>query len=173
MAKECGSCCLCCKLPGVFEVDKPVNKWCKFAKPGKGCGVYDARPNSCRAYKCVWLQVEALPPQIRPDRCGVIFEATPEANIIVMRTRQEDFGTVWRKPDIMAILKGLLTQDGNMVVLTDGVRSQLFKRDPRALTKWVLLHGTRDLDKEFTPIEKADGMRQYKYSEEIETGSLL
>jgi len=54
-ARECGSCLLCCKLPYLAELNKPIDTWCKHAAPGRGCLIYAERPGSCRGFICGWL----------------------------------------------------------------------------------------------------------------------
>lgn len=77
---DCGECSMCCKLLRVESLDKPQGKWCGHARPGKGCAIYEERPGDCRAFKCVWLMSqqrdqlgECMAPELRPDRCKVIF----------------------------------------------------------------------------------------------------
>src|SRR6266540_1825061 len=54
--RACGACSLCCKLPYVPELRKPIDTWCKHAAPGcGGCSIYPKRPRSCRDYICGWL----------------------------------------------------------------------------------------------------------------------
>lgn len=80
MSAGCGSCALCCKVMRVDELHKPANQWCAHAEPGASCGgctIHHERPEICREYECAWLQSQARPtafgPELRPDRCGVIF----------------------------------------------------------------------------------------------------
>ena len=57
--RTCGACSLCCKLPYVPELRKPIDTWCKHAAPGcGGCLIYPKRPRSCRDYICGWLSSE-------------------------------------------------------------------------------------------------------------------
>src|ERR1700730_953620 len=42
--KACGTCMMCCKLPLIEELNKPIDRWCRHAVPGKGCGIYTDRP---------------------------------------------------------------------------------------------------------------------------------
>jgi hypothetical protein len=67
----CGSCTACCTALAVTELNKPVQTLCPHAA-GAGCGIYEQRPPSCRAYQCLWLQSH-LTDADRPDELGVIF----------------------------------------------------------------------------------------------------
>lgn len=55
-ARQCGSCNLCCDVLEVAQVAKPVNELCKHWETGKGCTIYDHRPQMCRSFTCSWLQ---------------------------------------------------------------------------------------------------------------------
>jgi hypothetical protein len=70
--KTCGACTLCCKVMGIVELAKPMGVWCGHCSPGKGCGVYDSRPASCRVFACQWLLDPALPRRFRPDQTKVV-----------------------------------------------------------------------------------------------------
>lgn len=171
MANECGTCTLCCKLPGLPEMNKPVNKWCKYAKPGKGCTVYDNRPVPCQAYRCAYLQIDNIDPDLRPDRCGAIFEATHDDKLMIMRVRQEGYASTWRQPKVFRLVLGFI-KTGAKVVMTDGSRSQLFERHPRNPSKWLQLQGTFLSDVPDQGPDTAGGLRRYHYSGEMETGFL-
>lgn len=53
--RSCGSCTMCCKLYPVPVMDKPQNVWCRECKPGKGCGIWETRPQFCRDFHCHYI----------------------------------------------------------------------------------------------------------------------
>lgn len=53
--RVCGECSLCCKLPRIEQLEKPEGKWCSHCNAGKGCKIYESRPQVCRDFKCFWL----------------------------------------------------------------------------------------------------------------------
>ena len=69
--RSCDECTACCTTCAVVELGKPLNTPCPHVT-ARGCGIYDSRPGSCRAYDCAWLQGH-LPEKYRPDRCGIVF----------------------------------------------------------------------------------------------------
>jgi len=74
--RDCGDCRVCCRLPDIPELNKPVNTWCRHAdldRPGGGCTIYDKRPSTCREYECAWLSGLG-DEQDRPDRLGVMYQ---------------------------------------------------------------------------------------------------
>jgi len=68
---KCGTCTLCCKLPEVPEMKKPVNELCSLCEVEKGCKEYDYRPDSCKVFSCIWLS-GGLSLDMRPDKCRVM-----------------------------------------------------------------------------------------------------
>jgi hypothetical protein len=74
MARRCGTCSLCCNLPFVAELNKPIDTWCLHCRPGRGgCTIYAERPQSCRGFVCGWLADEfGLGDEWFPGRCKMI-----------------------------------------------------------------------------------------------------
>jgi hypothetical protein len=66
--RNCGSCMMCCKLPAIKELQKPLGVWCSYAIRGKGCAIYSKRPPSCEAFYCLWMQDAGLGPEWKPER---------------------------------------------------------------------------------------------------------
>lgn len=72
--KECGECTLCCELLPIPEINKPENVLCGDCVLGKGCGIYNSRPESCRNFNCLYIEDTEMNEILRPDNCNVIFE---------------------------------------------------------------------------------------------------
>ncbi len=53
--RQCGDCAMCCYVPGIPELDKPGDVWCRHCVGQRSCGVYPNRPRSCRDFACLWL----------------------------------------------------------------------------------------------------------------------
>lgn len=75
---HCGECKACCKTL-YFKTDKFTkhsHTMCQHAC-ASGCKIYFARPRECQVFECRWLKSQRLndrmAPELRPDRCGVIF----------------------------------------------------------------------------------------------------
>jgi len=71
----------------VRELDKALNVACRHSIAG--CREYDARPASCRTFRCVGLQTRdtaaLLAPELRPDRSRVVMR-TADAGETARRT---------------------------------------------------------------------------------------
>ena len=70
--QKCDECTLCCKLLEIPETESKPNEWCKHCD--NGCSIYQDRPDGCREFECAWLQMDNVGIEMRPDKCGVIFE---------------------------------------------------------------------------------------------------
>ena len=94
--RECGSCTACCAVLAIVELAKPARRACDHLCRA-GCGIYEARPASCREFHCLWLRGaldggEAL----RPDALGVMFDyfqraSTGETHLIAHELWPEAF----------------------------------------------------------------------------------
>jgi len=83
--RSCGECQLCCKLLGVREFNKPHGVWCPHVgPPGRGCAIYDDRPESCRGFTCLWLASGISPPELRPDKIKGVMVCSPDGHHIVL-----------------------------------------------------------------------------------------
>ena len=123
MAGDCGSCTMCCKLMAVTELAKPKNVLCQHCDIGKGCKIYDDRPDNCRSFRCLWLQsqvmgLNALPLQMRPDKCKVVLHTTPDERAIIAKVDPKH-PDAWRWRNI-GLMLGELSQ--KVMVLVDNGR---------------------------------------------------
>jgi hypothetical protein len=67
--RNCGSCTLCCKVfPVPWIDDKPAGAWCKHCTPGKGCGIWQTRPQGCKDFLCQYFFIKDIGEEWRPDR---------------------------------------------------------------------------------------------------------
>jgi hypothetical protein len=69
---DCGSCTVCCMALRVIELDKEAGRYCQHCLPGKGCGIYETRPEVCRGFLCGWRRVPQLGEEWRPDKSGIL-----------------------------------------------------------------------------------------------------
>lgn len=70
---SCGACSVCCKAL-TFELAgslKPAGVMCPHCTAPKGCGIYETRPQLCRAWYCGWRYL-GLGEDWRPDRSEIL-----------------------------------------------------------------------------------------------------
>lgn len=128
-ARTCGGCTACCEIVPVKEIGLKAYTRCQHARDamhvkGPGCAIYAERPYSCRSWSCLWLKTPGLPPELRPDRCGIVVDElvdlcridgveVPCAQVWVARGHEEDFN----KPDIRRLIVLILDKAKLDVVL--------------------------------------------------------
>lgn len=83
---DCGGCTECCELfhidskkatNGIIEsvmIESPAGVLCDHCDKNVGCKVHEERPKICRDFLCSYAQQNNAPIELRPDKCGVIFE---------------------------------------------------------------------------------------------------
>ena len=75
--RACGDCTMCCKLLAIEALRKPVGAWCAHCDAGKGCRIYDGRPQECRDYYCAYLTWPDVAEAWRPSRSKIILDFDP------------------------------------------------------------------------------------------------
>lgn len=75
--RECGTCTLCCKVYDVPAVPKPMSRWCPHCRPGRGCGIWETRPQACRSFFCLWMTEGWLGPEWKPERSKIVLSVDP------------------------------------------------------------------------------------------------
>jgi hypothetical protein len=139
MIEGCGTCTLCCKIMKVEQIEKPAHTWCRHCEIGKGCGVYDARPEQCRDWSCFWLQSQArddrdrMSPSLRPDRSHVIFDGITDKDTGDYAARglavyvDPAYPSAWRRVDVAAVI-GRAANNGLRVIVATGAKRKLIAR---------------------------------------------
>lgn len=72
---SCGECTACCCAFEIEEINKPDRTPCPSLLKGKcGCSIYEHRPDTCKQFKCLWVQNLVFKGDVRyrPDNLGVI-----------------------------------------------------------------------------------------------------
>ncbi len=70
--RQCDGCTMCCKLLAVKDLDKPRAVWCEHCAIGKGCTIYEARPEACRNYYCAYMTRATIAEHWRPEHSGMV-----------------------------------------------------------------------------------------------------
>lgn len=114
--RTCGDCTLCCKILSVLDLEKPPMTWCEHCDIGKGCRIYDQRPESCQAFNCMWLINEWMPDEMRPDRCKIVFESLYGTKVILAMLNEGADNAHERQP-VAALIEHLVARLGHSVVV--------------------------------------------------------
>jgi hypothetical protein len=116
----CGTCSLCCKLPYVAELKKPIDTWCRHARPGNGgCSIYRDRPTSCRGFICGWLSDELkVGDEWFPTHCKMIISRAAEKGFLIIV--DPAYPNAWRREPYYGQLLALAQR--NLVKIRVGRR---------------------------------------------------
>lgn len=82
--RSCEGCTLCCKIFAIPELPKPRHEWCRHCDVGRGCRIYDARPQTCRDFYCGYLLMPNLPEHWKPSRSRMVLTWESHANRMVI-----------------------------------------------------------------------------------------
>jgi hypothetical protein len=76
---------MCCKVFDVPPIDnKPRGVWCKHCKPGKGCGIWESRPQFCKDFHCHWIFDDSFGAEWKPDRSKLVMNYRADGNAFVV-----------------------------------------------------------------------------------------
>jgi hypothetical protein len=120
MPDRCGGCTLCCDLLEVAALQKPANAPCQHCALGVGCMIYaqPERPSACSAYQCAYLFNETWPDELRPDRCGVVFEPFNEDEHLTFAACVSlDWPTAWREGAAAVAIEHMMRTDCAVIVV--------------------------------------------------------
>ncbi len=132
MAGHCQNCTGCCLVFSVEAVGKAFGEPCKHLGPtlfGKGCQIYNDRPDACKRYVCLWLdsqrraEVESMSEAMRPDVCKVVLGwpwGTDRETLFVYPYPGHE--TAWQKPPISLYLRDVLARGAKIVVVAGDKR---------------------------------------------------
>ena len=94
------------------ELDKPDNVWCPNCDLGKGCRIYETRPQMCRDFKCHYLTDAVLGEEWNPARAHFVLRTAE--NILIVQVdpqrpdawRRQPYHTALRKHAVSVYKKG-------------------------------------------------------------------
>lgn len=73
--RDCEGCGLCCMVPEVQALEKPLGTWCRHCTTRKRCDIYEDRPQECRDFVCGWLTLAFLGDEWKPAKSKIILTA--------------------------------------------------------------------------------------------------
>jgi hypothetical protein len=116
--RNCGDCTLCCKVMAIEELQKPVGSWCPHCQPGRGCLIYDNRPDECRSFRCLWLVNDLLDRRWQPSKSRFVLTTSEDG--IEVRC-DPGYPDAWRKEPFRSEIRQWAisgeTQDVTVVVI--------------------------------------------------------
>ena len=119
---ECGECTLCCKLLETHDVASEIGVYCHHCT-NIGCGIHKDRPKECRNYQCMWSQMDTVGNELRPDKCGIIFDKISDE---VITARLDDDRKI--KDLVMGQINSFINE-GFSVLIFRGREKKFFMND--------------------------------------------
>lgn len=135
--RDCGTCTWCCFFCAVPEYDSPVNQYCRHCIKDKGCSIYEKRKPVCRDFGCLWWLQAQVPENLRPDRCGIMFELPPNCKTYIGYTDPAR-PDIWKKKNNINLIHKILAAD-HAVVLYRGQNRGYYYFLPKNLTRAEML----------------------------------
>jgi hypothetical protein len=123
----CRSCTLCCTLPDIEALAKPMYRPCRHIKD-QGCGIFarPERPAACLAYTCAYLaaRLAGSPDRHRiphPLDAGAYFHRDPVENAIVLFV-DPNKPEAWKHSAIVPLIRPSVEAGTTLVVIDRGRR---------------------------------------------------
>ena len=103
-SRSCNGCTMCCDIPEIPELNKPRMVMCPNCTVGVGCGIYDTRPQTCRAFHCSYLLHPELGEEWRPTTCKMMIATEPPMGRIVVHV-DKSHADAWRQEPYFSQIK--------------------------------------------------------------------
>ena len=123
--RQCGTCTLCCKVLSIQELEKPQGEWCPHCAVGRGCNVYDKRPEECRTFYCGYLTWPVLDEHWFPAKSKMVVVSEVEGTRVAVHV-DPGRATAWRQEPYYSEIKQwsvLASRNMHQVVVCIGKRS--------------------------------------------------
>ena len=142
--RSCETCTVCCKAFGIPELDKNPGQWCRHVVQARGCGIHEARPQTCRLFFCHWMRNGSLGPEWRPDRAKFVMYTEMEGRRLVVAP-DAGLPASWRRAPYYAQFKrwaALGAARSHQLLVFNGERATAILPD-RDVALGVVLVGDR------------------------------
>ncbi|MGL5117021.1 MAG: hypothetical protein ACRC7C_17020 [Beijerinckiaceae bacterium] len=121
----CRTCTLCCVLPKIAALTKPMYRSCSHLKD-KGCSIFGqpARPGACAAYECAYLAARLADSPERnriphPLEAGAYFHRDPVEKAVVVFVDPAK-PEVWKRSAIPDLIRPALARGDTLVIFDRG-----------------------------------------------------
>jgi hypothetical protein len=104
--RSCGTCILCCKVFAIRELNKPAGRWCVHAERGRGCKIYNDRPDTCRGFYCMWRVDATLGPEWKPETARFVVSLDLLGFNALRISPDPHRPDAWRKEPYYSTIKG-------------------------------------------------------------------
>ena len=146
---KCNGCTACCKAFLIKELNKQPGETCKYVIEGKGCSVHgtDKMPKECSLFECAYYQVDKVNENLRPDKCGIVFEKATDdiffgtiSDVLVLNKYANAQINEFINQGYSLILKHLYLKDPLIIPNNGKTKTQVFEEARKA---WLHRHTTQ------------------------------
>jgi hypothetical protein len=115
--RNCDGCDLCCRTYEIGELGKPMGMACPLIV-AQGCAIHGSHPNTCKAFRCFWLDQPELGPEWRPSTAGFVLRLDADGVTMWLDVDPARPGA-WRLPPYYDQIKSWSSavKDGRGVVM--------------------------------------------------------
>jgi hypothetical protein len=89
---------------GITALNKPRGVWCPHCRQSSGCQIYEARPEECRTFDCLWLIEPKLGPEWKPSKSRLVITTARDGNGVEIRC-DPGYPAAWRKEPYYAQIR--------------------------------------------------------------------
>ncbi len=98
---------MCCKVYEVPPIDnKPRGIWCKHCKPGRGCGIWETRPQFCRDFHCEWVRDQTFGDEWKPEKAKFVMNFRENLGVLSVMVDPSS-PTSWRREPYHSVLRSM------------------------------------------------------------------
>lgn len=118
-------------------MDSAEGEWCQYCSPGVGCDIFAEAPQKCLEFNCLWKHADVMGDNLRPDKCGVVFEAYHIEKTVVALVEKHKPGA-WKKGAPKQLISQMLMDGYPVWVVVDKERNLLLpkgKTETQAITQ--------------------------------------
>jgi hypothetical protein len=123
--RSCDGCTTCCKLLKVEAFNKPMQQWCEHCRIGRGCTIYDARPDDCRTFYCGWVLDGGIGDEWNPRHSKMVIKFENNRTLVLV---DKDRKGAWRKEPFNTLIRSWAARAlpvRGEVVVWDGLEAVL------------------------------------------------
>lgn len=95
---------MCCKLLSVPDIEKVPGTLCPHGISGKGCKIYDTRPDQCRMFYCQYLLHANIGEHWKPSKSQMVI-SVPSGDKYVLVVVDDAWPDIWRTDPFYRDLK--------------------------------------------------------------------
>lgn len=118
--RSCAGCTACCVLPEIDALQKPADRPCRHCSVGIGCSAYDARPDLCRDFLCLWVTGDALGTHWQPSHAGMLVYRQGAQLTVLVDPARRGIWQVEPYADDLSRLAGEAEAEGGYLILFCG-----------------------------------------------------